>query len=229
MQQLSKGKKLLLNKTFFAKLARSSSRANSRCVLCPRLRPRLFLAYALGMQQHIASKRHKERQLEWEALLFETYGDAGDVRVAGEEGGGDGSFASSPPVLHDSDEEFEAQLAQMRLGGDKDRGISDKEWSDGDSSAARLVGPSAVAAAESGSDEEEEASLNFGKKKKKKKVKRGVMSDAALLEAVVAADIDLIDPDDRSDEKECDSSAHGKKMTKKQIRRFVFLHLCHTH
>lgn len=199
------GDEAFVEEDFFCEACKKYFKSEQQMCDVPTSARAFFVAYTLCMQQHIASKKHKERQLEWEDLLLETHGDTGDVEEAAEE-------EAAPPVLDDSDEEFEAQLARMHVGGDE-QCVSDED-------SAGPKGPSAVAAAASGSDEEEETSLNFGKKKKKKKAKRGVMSDAALFDEAAAEDAAPSVPDDGSDDKDCDAPAHGKKLTKKQIRRW---------
>jgi hypothetical protein len=197
------GEEVSVEQDFFCEACKKFFKSEQQMCDVPRFRALFYVAYTLCMQQHIASKKHKEKQLEWEDLLLETHGDPVDV------GQGEAEEEGAPAVLHDSDEEFEAQLARMHVGGEEEHRAGD-----GDS-----AGPSAVAAAASGSDEEEETSVNFGKKKKKKKAKRGVMSDAALFDEVAVEDAAPSVPDDGSDDKECDAPAPGKKLTKKQIRR----------
>jgi hypothetical protein len=59
----------------FAKHAGSGSRASSRCAIVLKLLNCFYIvslgSHSLCMQQHIASKKHKEKQLEWEDLLAE--------------------------------------------------------------------------------------------------------------------------------------------------------------
>ncbi len=197
------GDEVYVEQDFFCEACKKFFKSEQQMCDVATLARFFYVAHTLCMQQHIASKKHKEKQLEWEDLVLETHGDSGDAGEAAAEEG-------APAVLDDSDEEFEAQLARMHVGGEGEHRVSDED----------SAGPSVVTAAASGSDEEEETSLNFGKKKKKKKAKRGVMSDAAMFDEVAAEDAAPSVPDDWSDDKECDAPAPGKKLTKKQIRRW---------
>lgn len=165
------------------------------------------------MQQHIASKKHKEKQLEWEELLAASCADSGGKSVED-----DDEVPDAVPTLDDSDEEFEAQLRSMHLGVQQSRDNSD-------AGASRIDGlhvdsVCAAAAVGSESDDEEETTPSAGKKKKKKKVKRNVMVAASLLEEEAAEVAASFPPCNASDEEEGDGEAvSGKKLTKKQIRR----------
>jgi hypothetical protein len=173
----------------------------------------------LCMQQHVASKKHKEKQVEWEGLLAASCADSGGIK-SDEDDGGQGEATDEVPVLDDSDEEFEAQLRRMHLGGDQalasgDAGAEGAEALDQDSDDFDVV-----ADADSDVDDEKEAAMSAGKKKKKKKAKRNVMGASSLLEEEIAEIAVQFVSCNGSDEEEGDvEPAPGKKLTKKQIRR----------
>jgi hypothetical protein len=165
------------------------------------------------MQQHVASKKHKERLQEWEDLLAASCADAG----ADDEEPGSKPTVFAAAAADDSDEEFEAQLQRMHVGGGEHQIDVDADVDENIESGCASVGDGSG----SGLDDEEEASLNVGKKKKKKKVKRGVMVDAMLSQEAVAeaAVPDAVRDGGDEDEGEGDPTP-GKKLTKKQIRRY---------
>jgi hypothetical protein len=172
------------------------------------------------MQQHLASKKHREKQLEWEDLLAASSADSGGKNVDDKDGG-ESDVVDAAPALDDSDEEFEAQLRRMHVGGEQSRdngacGTYDSE--------KHLDDADVVAAASSDNDDEEEASISTGKKKKKKKAKKNVFSTAVMLDEEAAEVAAHHLPCNGSDEEDGDGEqAPGKKLTKKQIRRQFFI------
>ncbi len=170
------------------------------------------VSHSLCMQQHLASKKHREKQLEWEDLLAASSADLGGKNDDDDEGGRS-DLADAAPELDDSDEEFEAQLRRMHVGGEQ---LRDNGACSADGLEEDLDDANAVAAASTDGDEEEEATMSTGKKKKKKKVKKNVFGTTVMLDEKAAEVV----PCNGSDEEEGDGEqAPGKKMTKKQIRR----------
>jgi hypothetical protein len=164
------------------------------------------------MQQHVASKKHKEKQLEWDDLLAASHADASiDEEELVQE-----PAVFSVPAADDSDEEFEAQLQRMHVGEQPlaadAHGLDCHDVVSGGFSVGDASG--------SGLEDEEEMTVNAGKKKKKKKVKKGIMADEMLLEAA-AEDAEMASVlDDGEGDEGGDEVNPGKKMTKKQMRRW---------
>jgi hypothetical protein len=171
------------------------------------------------MQQHVASKKHKEKELEWNDLLAASRADA----VVDEE---EDKSVFAAASADDSDEEFEAQLQRMHMGGGGQQQGAGAAFADGEGLCVEDIVSRCASAgdgSDSGLDDEEEASLNVGKKKKKKKVKKGLMADTTLSQEMVADAAVLSAPgDDGDDDKGEEETAPGKKLTKKQIRRYQF-------
>jgi hypothetical protein len=152
------------------------------------------------MQQHLASKKHKEKQLAWQDLLAQSCSD--------EHHPGSGEQDAACDLVQDaafdeSDDEFEAQLQQLSLRGGQEQQTKAQE--------------SELAAASSSSSEEELSGV-LSKKKKKKKAKKGVFGDVVEV-AVAAQSAAAVSFEDCEDEVGCRDPVVDKKMTKKQIRR----------